>query len=165
MENQIEIREVRKAEDFLAGKELILEYVKWLGIDLSFQNFDKEMETLQATYSDPDGGLFIALRNGKAVGVAGIKRFNHRECEVKRMFVQPDSRGFGIGRRLLTECIEIAKKLNYETIKLDTADFMKSAISLYTAAGFVEIPAYRHNPHQEARYFELRLRKVSTQAH
>ena len=121
MENQIEIQEAQNAEDFLAAKELIPEYVKWLGIDLSFQNFDKEMETIQATYGSPDGGLFIALRNAKAVGVAGVKRFNDKECEVKRMFVQPDNRGFGIGKLLLTKCIEIAKKLNYDTIKLDTS--------------------------------------------
>ena len=39
MEDQIEIRVVQHAADFLAAKELILEYAKWLGIDLSFQNF------------------------------------------------------------------------------------------------------------------------------
>ncbi|MEO6455329.1 MAG: GNAT family N-acetyltransferase [Ginsengibacter sp.] len=162
MENKIEIKEALHGEDFLAAKELILEYVKWLGIDLSFQNFDKEMDTLQETYGNPDGRLFIALRNNKAVGVAGIKRFSDKECEVKRMFVQHDSRGFGIGKLLLNECIEMAKKLNYYTIKLDTADFMKSAIKLYTYNGFVEISAYRHNPHKEARYFELDLKKIST---
>ncbi len=159
MEDQIRIRQAQNKEDFFAAKELIMEYVRWLGIDLSFQNFDKEMDTLPETYGHPDGGLFIALRNGKAIGVAGIKRFNDRECEVKRMFVQPDSRGFGIGKLLLTECIKIAKRLNYGTIKLDTADFMKSAIKLYTDNGFVEIPAYRHNPHEQARYFELWLKK------
>ncbi len=160
MENQIEIKTAQNAADFLAAKELIFEYVKWLGMDLSFQNFDKEMETMQAMYGNPHGGLFIALRNGKAVGVAGIKRFNDKECEVKRMFVQPTSRGFGIGKLLLTECIEIARKLNYDTVKLDTIDFMKSAIKLYLNNGFVEIPAYRHNPHEEARYFELSLKKM-----
>jgi carbonic anhydrase len=159
MENEIKIKRAQNGGDFFAAKELILEYVRWLGIDLSFQNFDKEMDTLPATYGNPDGGLFIALRNEKPVGVAGIKRFNERECEVKRMFVQPDSRGFGIGKLLLTECIKIAKRLNYETIKLDTADFMKSAIKLYTDNGFVEIPAYRHNPLELARYFELGLKK------
>jgi GNAT superfamily N-acetyltransferase len=159
MENQIEIKEVKNAEDFSVAKELIMEYVKWLGIDLSFQNFDNEMDTIQETYGNSNGRLFIALINNKAVGVGGIKRFNNRECEVKRMFVQPESRGLGIGKRLLKECIEIAKKLNYETMKLDTADFMKSAIKLYKDNGFIEIRAYRHNPHEEARYFELDLKK------
>ena len=158
MNHQIEIKEVKNETDFLVAKELILEYVKWLGIDLSFQNFDKEINNLQVTYGEPDGGLCIGLRNKDAVAVAGIKRFNDRECELKRMFVQPGSRGFGIGKLLLTRCIEIAKKLNYDTIKLDTADFMKSAIKLYTDNGFVEIPAYRYNPYEEARYFELNLK-------
>jgi carbonic anhydrase len=158
MENQIEIKEAQNTEDFLAAKELILEYVKWLGIDLSFQNFDEEMETIQTTYGDQDGRLFIALRTGQAVGVAGIKRFNNKCCEVKRMFIQADSRGFGIGKLLLTECIAMAKKLNYDTIRLDTADFMKSAIKLYINNGFIEIPAYRHNPYKDARYFELNLK-------
>lgn len=78
------------------------------------------------------------------------------------MFVQPNSRGFNVGKLLLTECIEMAKKLNYYTIKLDTLDFMKSAIKLYTENGFVEISSYRHNPYKEAKYFELCLKKSTT---
>jgi len=161
MEEPIKIREAQDTTDFLMAKELILEYVQWLGIDLSFQNFDKEINTLQLTYSKPDGGLFIALRNDKAIGVAGIKRFSDTECELKRMYVQPGSRGLGIGKLLLAECIEIAKKLNYGTIKLDTAGFMKSAIKLYTDNGFAEIAAYRYNPYEVAMYFELNLRAAS----
>ena len=161
MLNQIEIKRVKSEVDFLVAKELILEYVQWLGIDLSFQNFEMEIDTLPMTYGEPDGGLFVALRNGKAVGVAGIKRFNEKECELKRMYVQPGSRGFGIGKLLLIECVAIAQKLNYDTIKLDTADFMKSAVKLYCDNGFVEIPAYRYNPYEEARYFELNLKSTS----
>ncbi len=159
MENVIEIKPAQTKEDFLAAKKLIFEYVEWLGIDLAFQNFDKEIETMPVTYGEPDGGLFIVLRNNVAVGVAGIKRFNKSECEIKRMFVQNDSRGFGIGKLLMTECISLAKRLNYEAIKLDTAGYMKSAIKLYEAHGFVEIPSYRHNPHEDAKYFELKLRR------
>ena len=162
---QIEIKMAQDAAGFSVAKELILEYVQWLGIDrneqmratLSAQNFDKEMNSLAETYADPDGRLFIAWSNDQAVGVAGIKRFNDEECEVKRMYVQPGSRGSGIGNLLLTECIQAAKTLGYHGIKLDTADFMKSAIKLYAAHGFVEIPAYRYNLHEEARYFELVL--------
>jgi len=108
-------------------------------------------------YGDPDGGLVLARINDKAVGVAGIRKYADRECELKRMFVKPESRGLGIGKLLITACIEIAKKLNYDIIKLDTADFMKSAIKLYVDNGFIEIPAYRYNPHEAARYFELKI--------
>ncbi len=166
MENRITIIEVKNIEEFSEAKNLILEYVIWLSMEgglevkaiLSSQNFDKEMETLPSTYGNPNGGIFIAKNNGKAVAVAGIKRFSNTDCEVKRMFVQKDSRGLGVGKLLLMNCIEIAKKLNYKIIKLDTADFMNSAIKLYIDNGFVEIPAYRENMHEHARYFELELK-------
>ncbi len=167
MNQEIKIVAAKTPEEFLEAKKLIIEYVDWLllkagpeaRMTLSSQNIEKEMETLSRTYSFPDGALFFAWNNGHAVAVAGIKRFNERECELKRMFVQEKCRGLGIGDLLLTECIENAKILNYESIKLDTLAFMKSAINLYIDHGFSEIPAYRHNTHREARFFELDLRK------
>lgn len=159
MKNSIEIKMAETATDFANAKKLILEYVDWLGIDLSFQNFDKEMAGLPEMYNHKDGGLFIAYINEEAVGIAGIRRFNKNDGEIKRMFVQPNSRGLGIGQLLLNHCIDNARKLNYDTIKLDTADFMKSAIKLYTDHGFKEISAYRHNPHESAKYFELNLKE------
>lgn len=159
MNDQIEIRIAQDPGDFLVAKELILEYIEWLSFDLAFQHIDKEIDNLQVMYGEPDGGLLLAFVNGKAGGVGGIRKYADRECELKRMFVRPENRGLGIGNLLLTECIETAKKLNYDTIKLDTADFMKSAIKLYRGKGFVEIPAYRYNPLETARYFELRIRE------
>ncbi len=157
MQNKITILKAVTEQDYLAARALIVEYVQWLGMDLSFQNFDHEMNTLDTTYSSPDGGLFIAFKNEAAVGVGGIKRFSNTECEVKRMFVQPAGRGLGIGKLLLTDCIELARQLKYKTIKLDTADFMQAAIKLYVENGFTETIAYRFNPHEQARYFELQL--------
>ena len=153
----IDIRLARTSADFEAARQLILAYVTWLGIDLSFQNFDAEMAQLPTVYSAPAGGLLLALVNGEPAGVAGIKPFTDTACELKRMFVGTGFRNLGIGRQLLTEAIALAKNLAYTVIKLNTADFMKAAISLYTKAGFVEIPPYRFNPHEEARYFELPL--------
>ena len=155
--NTIEIRSATNAEDFLDARQLIMEYVAWLGFDLAFQNFDQEMADLSAMYNAKDGGLFIAYQNRKPVGVAGLRRFSDTEAEVKRMFVQDEAQGTGIGKLLLQQCIESAKILNYKSIKLDTAAFMHAAIKLYVNHGFVEIPAYRFNPHDHARYFELVL--------
>ncbi|MCK0189858.1 GNAT family N-acetyltransferase [Arenibacter sp. F20364] len=159
MKNKIKIKLASTATDFSNAKELILEYVAWLGIDLSFQNFEKEMEGLPQMYSPSEGGLFIAYKDGDAVGIAGLRKFSELDGELKRMYVKPNSRGLGLGALLLTACLDAAKKLKYQTVKLDTADFMKSAIKIYTDNGFVEIPAYRHNPHESARYYELSLKK------
>jgi carbonic anhydrase len=158
-QHKIEIKLATQPEHFSEARFLILDYVAWLGMDLSFQNFDKEMGALAAMYNELDGGLYIAYLDDKAVGVAGLRRFSDAESEVKRMFVSPAGRGLGIGKLLLEKCVETARRLDYRTVKLDTADFMKAAIKLYTDHGFVEIPAYRFNPHEQARYFELDLTK------
>ncbi len=155
MQDQVSIKTAQTNADYLLAKKLILEYSTWLGFDLSFQNFDEEMEGLPEMYNEENGGLFLAVKNNVVVGVAGLRRFSTTESEVKRMFVKEEARGFGIGKLLLQKCIETARKTGYKKIKLDTADFMQTAIKLYTDNGFVEIPAYRYNPHKAARYFEL----------
>lgn len=155
MSDKILIKTVQTKEDYFLAKKLILEYVAWLRIDLSFQNFDAEMAALPEMYNEQNGGLFLAFKNDEAIGIAGLRRFSITESEVKRMFVKEDARGFGIGKLLLQKCIETARKAGYNKIKLDTADFMQTAIKLYIDNGFMEIPAYRYNPHEAARYFEL----------
>lgn len=157
MEKSVEIKIAQTATDFAHARELILEYVAWLGIDLSFQNFDKEMEGLSKMYSPVEGALYLANINGEAVGVAGLRRFSERDGELKRMFVKPNNRGMGIGQLLLSACLETARTLKYESVKLDTADFMTAAIKLYKENGFEEIEAYRYNPHESLKYFELKL--------
>jgi carbonic anhydrase len=153
----VTIKPAQSEEDYLLANNLIMEYVEWLGIDLSFQNFDDEIKNLKTTYGLPDGGLFIAFREEKAVGVVGVKKFSGKECELKRMYVHPDSRSFGIGQMLLIKSIELAKELKYDFIKLDTAGWMKPAINLYLRNGFKEITAYRFNPEEGTRFFELNL--------
>jgi carbonic anhydrase len=159
MNCSIEIRAAQHPHDFLDAGQLIMEYVSWLGFDLAFQNFDQEMAGLPVMYNPQDGGLFIAYLQGKPVGISGLRRFSATDAEVKRMFVKDEAKGMGIGKQLLRKCIETAKTLKYKSIKLDTAAFMHAAIKLYTDHGFVEIPAYRFNPHDHARYFELVLTK------
>ena len=156
----IEIIPAATEQHFADARTLILEYVEWLNFDLSFQNFDQEMASLPAMYNINDGGLFIAYLNGEPVGVIGLRRLSETEGEVKRMFVKETARGHSIGKLLLTKCIDTAKVLRYRSLKLDTADFMKAAHKLYIDHGFLEIPAYRYNPQEGARYFELDLARA-----
>lgn len=158
-QHRIEIQLAHEPGHYQAAEALIRGYVAWLGIDLSFQNLEAELAELAAMYAEPHGGLLLAAVNGNDAGVAGIRRFKDGDCELKRIFVRAEYRGLGIGQRLLTASVELARRLGYAAIKLDTADFMAAAIRLYQAHGFVEILAYRFNPHDEARYFELKLRR------
>ena len=53
----------------------------------------------------PPDGVFLVVRDGegRAIGCGGICRFDDARAELKRMYVVPDSRGLGLGRRLLVE--------------------------------------------------------------
>ena len=76
---------------------------------------------------------------------------------MKRLYVRPEGRGSGAGRRLCEVLISRAEEIGYRSIRLDTLATMKAARALYRSLGFVEIEAYRHNPEAGVGFFELPL--------
>ena len=153
----VQIREARSKSLVSSARELIREYSAFLGIDLSFQNFEKEMEEFPLQYARPEGRILVAVEGGKSVGVVGLRRFSGKICELKRMYVRPDFRGRGIGRLLAARAIEEARAIGYARMRLDTLSRLKEAVSLYDSLGFKEIGPYRANPNKGVIYMELDL--------
>lgn len=91
----------------------------------------------------PDGA-FVVLRDdgGAAVGCGGVCRFDDERAELKRMYVVPDVRGLGLGRRLLAELESEARALGYRAVVLETGDRQPEAVGLYRSAGYEPIPCY-----------------------
>jgi predicted N-acetyltransferase YhbS len=69
-----------------------------------------------------------------------------------------DFRGRGVGRSLIEKALDFARQANYRVVRLDTLREMDSAIALYTAFGFKEIPPYNTGGVESVQYFELNLR-------
>lgn len=77
---------------------------------------------------------------------------------IKRLAVSPNSRGAGVGRLLVGDCIRRARKLGAPAIALRTIDLMKPAIGLYRSMGFEEATEYhRVRPGGEIEAWVLRL--------
>lgn len=155
----VRISPAGSADAWTDVERLIRAYLAELPFEIDFQDLDRELGTLPIEYGPPDGVALLALDDGgAAVGVVGVRRFDERDAELKRMYVAPEARGTGIGRTLCESAVATARSLGYERLLLDTVDEMAAAIATYTALGFEEIDPYRHNPLPGARYFALDLR-------
>ena len=104
----------------------------------------------------PAGLLLVATLHTEPVGCAGLKLHPGEPAEVKRMWVSPEVRGLGLGRRLLTEIEKQAKAHNTSVLRLETNQSLKEAIALYRAAGYVEVPAFNDEPYAH-HWFEKQL--------
>jgi len=155
---------VRSAEEIAAAAALFREYADWLGIDLSFQDFEAELASLPGKYAPPTGELMLAHSpDGDALGCVAVRPLEAGAvCEMKRLYVRPAARGLGIGRALVAAIIDAAETLGYTQMKLDTLPSMPEALALYKRCGFLEIPAYYHNPVPGTVYLGKRLSRTPT---
>ena len=145
-------------EQVEAARALFQEYAASLGFHLCFQSFDKELAGLPGDYAPPDGRLLLAEHEGKIAGCVALHKLSDGVCEMKRLYVRPESRGKALGRALAERVIQEARAMGYSQMRLDTiVGQMDSAIALYRALGFREIPPYRENPIVGAIYMELKL--------
>jgi putative acetyltransferase len=138
-------------------RELFLEYEKSLNVDLCFQNFDRELAGLPGDYSPPGGRLFLAVVEERTAGCIALRRVSPDACEMKRLYLRPEFRGLGLGRKLASLIISEAINIGYRSMRLDTLPLMTEAIGLYRSLGFQEIQPYRFNPVDGTLYMELDL--------
>lgn len=140
---------------------MFLDYQRSLSVDLCFQGFEDELRNLPGTYAEPDGVLLLATVDGAPAGCCAFRPLitsdHPNACEMKRLFVRPAFRGFGLGRRLVEHTMTFAQLAGYSNMLLDTLSDMEAARALYQEAGFVEIPPYYHNPLAGAHYLKVAL--------
>lgn len=157
----ISLTPVRTASQLAAVQTLFQEYAQQIEIDLAFQKFDEELDTLPGDYAPPAGELLLAEVDGAPAGCAALRPISgvdHADAaEMKRLYVRSAFRRFGIGRQLAQRILEIASGIGYRCVLLDTLDDMEAARSLYLDLGFVEVAPYYHNPIAGAHYLKAVL--------
>jgi DNA-binding MarR family transcriptional regulator/predicted N-acetyltransferase YhbS len=110
--------------------------------------FDPAGETdKDAKYLVPPTGRFlVAASDGAPVACGGVQTIAPAVGELKRMWVDDEWRGVGLGSRLLRALESEARALGHETLRLDTNKALTEAIGMYQRAGYAAIERYNDNP-------------------
>jgi GNAT superfamily N-acetyltransferase len=156
------------ARDLGEIRQMLGEYQRWIGLDLSFQHFQQELDGLPGDYAPPAGRLLVARAGGgqdagpaargePLTGMVALRRVDAARCEMKRLFVRSSARGLGVGRQLAHRIIDEARAIGYREMLLDTLPMMQDAQRLYVALGFVDIAPYYASPIAGTRFMSLAL--------
>lgn len=171
-DGSVTVRAATSAADMTAVRECFTEYTHWLDEDISFQNYTDEFDNLPGKYAPPTGALLVAVDapSGDLLGCIALRSLQlHGEylasrpsglqyCELKRLYVYPRARGRQVARRLIREAIQLARRMGYDEMLLDTLPKMQAAIKLYESEGFSHAQPYYFSPLDGVIYLSLRLR-------
>jgi ribosomal protein S18 acetylase RimI-like enzyme len=149
------------ADAWTATRQILRDYAASLDVDLSFQQFEIELAQLPGDYEAPHGLILLALVDGAVAACGGFRPLSDVDypnaCEMKRLFVRPAFRRFGLGRLMAQALMDRATEAGYSNMLLDTLDDMEAARGLYESLGFEEVPPYYFNPLPGAHYLKAQL--------
>jgi GNAT superfamily N-acetyltransferase len=93
-----------------------------------------------------ESGVFIVARlRGEPIGCGALKTTD--PPEIKRMWVAPEARGLGVGRRILAELERHAVERGAGAIRLETNRVLGEAQQLYRSSGYVEVEPFNDEPY------------------
>lgn len=161
----VRILEAVSAPDIADMRTLFIEYQRWLGQDLTFQNFSAELRSLPGDYKPPRGCMLLARQaDGDLIGGVAMKPLSDGICEMKRLYVRAPWRRTGLGRTLANTIVAAGRTAGYTQMRLDSFARLSAAIRLYRSMGFREIDPYYENPLDGVIYMEKTLGKFDSAA-
>lgn len=137
---QLIIRPAANA-DIAQVQALVFSVMREFGLEPAPGSLDADLSDLEQYYVRP-GGVFVVVAdqcNHRIVGSAGLMPKSDRCAELRKMYLAPEIRGQGWGRKLLGMMIEEARRRGFMQIGLETNSAFKDAIRLYTRNGFVRV--------------------------
>ena len=122
------------------------------------EGFDRDIDG--AAYLDdfrpPTGVFLLAHILGEPAACGALRTFSPGVAEIKRMWVSPEVRGMGVGRKLLVALEHAARDRGLLIVRLDTHSSLAEALHLYRTAGYREIAQFNDNPYAH-HWFEKTL--------
>jgi DNA-binding MarR family transcriptional regulator/GNAT superfamily N-acetyltransferase len=97
----------------------------------------------------PAGRFFVAYLHGEPVGCGAVKHPVGAPAHIKRMWIAPEARGLGLGRRLLSALEDCARESGANTARIETNTDLTEALGLYTTTGWGPVDAFNEEPYAD----------------
>jgi putative acetyltransferase len=174
---EYEIVPAQWPEDTELARALLANYGRFLtaspvgAAGLCLIGYDAELRSLPGKYAEKEADLLLARVKGEGAGCVAITERTLedglRAAEMKRLWVEPRFRGYGVGRGLVSAAIDWTRSRGREALVLDTVhEAMPEANDLYRSLGFEEISRFNDNPLSGVRFYLLKLvEKPETNEH
>jgi len=141
------ITEAGSEQDYEDVRRLCNSFLDWLRARYAHESWSVDryyapdkwaavLADLPLVHSPPDGGILIARLDATPVGCVMLQKLGETTCEMKRLFVLPEARGHGVGRRLCECLMSHSAERGYKTTYLDTGIHHTEALALYRSLGF-----------------------------
>ena len=164
----VELLTPTEPEHLRATRDLLEDYalhLTALGGHPELEGYQDKLAALPGAYAEEAGGaLLLALVDGEPAGCCALRRADDVGCpnaaEMKRLFVRPVFRGFGLGRQLAAAALEAAMRLGYTAVLLDTLDAMQPARTLYSSLGFEPTDPWRHDAPAGTQFLRAELNHI-----
>lgn len=101
--------------------------------------YDATTDALYELFQTAGSAYFIAECDSKVVGGGGIfptAGLPEDTCELVKMYLLPEARGTGLGKKLIDLSMDTARKLGYKKMYLETMPELKAALKVYARYGF-----------------------------
>lgn len=160
------IRPVDWPKELPVVRRLFRDYRDWIaehagalpepasGVPAGLTELDREIDGLPGVFGPPRGDVLFALQRSDIVACGAVRGLEPRVGEIKRIYVRADHRGPVFGPRFAGACLERARELGYDRVRVDTLPSMEAAIRFYQELGFRPIPPYWAHPVPGALFFE-----------
>jgi DNA-binding MarR family transcriptional regulator/N-acetylglutamate synthase-like GNAT family acetyltransferase len=140
-------------------------YAEEYGWDATYEALVAEiLGTFVKTFDPKRDAAWIAEVRDNIVGSVFLVRASDQIAKLRLLYVEPSARCLGIGKRLVSLCIEGARERGYRTLTLWTNDVLGAARRIYEAMGFRLTAQERHRSFGKdlvGQTWELNLRADS----
>ena len=106
--------------------------------------YDETTDHLFELFQKPGSIYYVALMDDEIVGGGGIYPSDglpNGTCELVKMYLLPEARGIGLGKRIIEECLAFAKENGYMQVYIESMPELENALKVYEKFGFKYISA------------------------